>query len=64
MNHIITDDHELDNGWTVYTEYKPVDEDAGIWGWYWAIERDGEDIDRPTDGWPYSAAEGSVCPPS
>jgi hypothetical protein len=43
MQHIITDDQDFGDGWTLYTEYKPVDEDAGVWGWYWVIEQECED---------------------
>ena len=53
MQHIITDDHDLGDGWTLYTEYKPIDEDVGIWGWYWAIEQEGAGLEDPLHGWPY-----------
>ena len=53
MQHILTDDYDLGDGWTLYTEYKPVDEDVGIWGWHWVIESESEGLEYPLHGWPY-----------
>ena len=51
MHHVITDDHDLGGGWTLFTEFKPVDEDAGIWGWYWAIEQNHDGYAEPVEAW-------------
>ena len=57
MQHIITEDHDLGDGWTLYTEYKPVDEDAGVWGWYWVIDQEGEDREDPLEEWRFLSEE-------
>ena len=56
MRDILTDDHNLGSGWTLYTEYRPVDEDAGIWGWYWALDREDEGLEEPHANWQYLSA--------
>ncbi len=58
----ISHERELGNGWTLWTEYKPLAEEVGRGGWYWALER--EDDPFEVDGaWyfpPSSLAELSV----
>jgi hypothetical protein len=54
MTDVIINEHDLGQGWSLWTEYKPFAEDkvpwGGPWGWFFALEKEGDSID--VDWWP------------